>query len=180
MEPQAFGLSLLRVVADRWRRLFGFRGAGVVTRRAPSRNTHRNEGRALLWVLRFVALLSALTFIGLAPAAVHASPVPKEAPSAVSLPQTAQWIQIISVTGAPPWGTARVVALTEPFAYADIEYWTPAGTKSEARGLHPKHAGANGVVSWTWVIGSNTRPGLGTVMVFSGDAVDAAPIRIGR
>lgn len=72
--------------------------------------------------------------------------------------------------------TARVG--TAPNAKCTIAYTTPSGTRSEAAGLESKTADAKGEVSWTWVIGTATTPGEGTVGVVCDGQPVTAPITI--
>jgi hypothetical protein len=67
---------------------------------------------------------------------------------------------------------------TIPGASCSIVYVTPAGTVSEAQGLGNKTAGENGRVSWSWKIGSNTRPGTGRVTVTCNGISATAQIQI--
>lgn len=60
---------------------------------------------------------------------------------------------------------ASLTARTQAGAHCDIAYQTPAGTHSRARGLVPATADATGSVSWSWMIGTATRSGTGTVRV---------------
>jgi hypothetical protein len=87
-------------------------------------------------------------------------------------------VEFVSVTGGPPGGRASVTVRTLPGTLCDIEYITPAGTRSQASGLGPKPADGNGLVSWSWNIGSSTRPGNGTVAVSCGATTVSAPIEI--
>ena len=102
---------------------------------------------------------------------------PTSAPTAQSQPSTG--VQITSVTGARPGGSARVVAQTQPGASCSIAYTTPAGTRSTAQGLNSKTADSNGMASWTWSIGSSTRPGSGTVVVTCDGQSTTTTIQIG-
>jgi hypothetical protein len=65
---------------------------------------------------------------------------------------------------------ATIRLLAAPDTECTIEYVTPAGTASDARGLVPRTTDARGNVSWTWTIGSLTAPGSGTVRVDCGGA----------
>jgi len=55
----------------------------------------------------------------------------------------------------------------------------PAGTPSIAQGLVAKLADSSGMVTWSWVIGTNTRPGTGTVTVVCAGARATSRIQIG-
>jgi micrococcal nuclease len=87
-------------------------------------------------------------------------------------------LTLVEVVGGPPRSTARVVARTSPSAQCSISYRTPAGTPSTAQGLIPKTADSTGQVSWSWVIGSSTRPGIGRVTVTCDGISASAPITI--
>jgi len=60
--------------------------------------------------------------------------------------------------------TLRVNAF--PNAYCEIEVYLPSGRRSEADGLGlKKEAGANGIVSWTWLVDREATPGTGHIVV---------------
>lgn len=63
---------------------------------------------------------------------------------------------------------ARLRLVVEPSARCSIEYISPAGTASSARGLVDRTADARGNIDWTWTVGSSTQPGQGTVRVDCG------------
>ena len=88
-------------------------------------------------------------------------------------------VQIVSAIGARPGGNASVIAKAASGATSSINYTTPAGTRSTAQGLGTKTADPTGNVSWTWVIGSGTRQGTGTVSVTCGGATASTSITIG-
>jgi hypothetical protein len=88
-------------------------------------------------------------------------------------------VQLVSVVGGAPRSNASVTVQTRPGAACSIVYVTPAGTTSQAQGLTRKTAGQDGRVSWSWVIGSNTRAGTGSVTVTCDGVSVQAPIRIG-
>jgi hypothetical protein len=75
------------------------------------------------------------------------------------------WVEIVSVSGAPPGGPAMVLARTSPNATCAIEYVTPAGSASRAVGLALQTADLDGQVGWSWRIGAATRRGAGQVAV---------------
>jgi micrococcal nuclease len=108
--------------------------------------------------------------LALAPSAASPSPPPTG---------DAAYVELVSVLGGPPNGRASATARTHPGAACTIAYRTPAGTSSVAQGLFPKTADASGSVSWSWQIGSGTRPGTGTVVVTCDGQSARAPIRIG-
>ncbi|MFN8533914.1 MAG: hypothetical protein U0556_10230 [Dehalococcoidia bacterium] len=132
--------------------------------------------------IRPFALAAAFALVVVWPQASHAATrVSQTKPAAVQVGAVEPtYVDIVSVVGARPWGSARVSAGTEPFAFCEIAYVTPAGTPSTARGLYPKRADRDGLVSWVWTIGSSTRPGTGMVYVYCGDGMDAKPITISR
>jgi hypothetical protein len=103
------------------------------------------------------------------------------APTLAPAPQPASTsgVQITSVAGARPGGRATVVVQTTAGASCSISYRTPAGTSSSAQGLTAKTADSNGIVSWTWEIGTATRPGTGTVMVTCNGTSAQSSIQIG-
>ena len=103
------------------------------------------------------------------------------APTLAPVPQPLpdMGVQLRSVAGGRPGGRASVVAQTTPGASCSISYRTPAGTSSTAQGLTRKTADGNGVVSWTWEIGTSTRPGTGTVVVTCNGASARSSIQIG-
>lgn len=108
------------------------------------------------------------------------TPRPTAAPTlAPAKPAAAAGVEFVSVVGGRPGGRASVTVQTVPKASCSISYRTPAGTRSTAQGLVPTTADANGRASWSWVIGSNTRPGTGTVTVSCGGVSASASIRIG-
>lgn len=84
-----------------------------------------------------------------------------------------------SVTGAAPGDDASATVQTTPGTECDLEYTTPSGTPSNARGLGTETADDAGVVTWSWKIGINTDPGTGTVFVTCGAAQARADIQIG-
>jgi hypothetical protein len=88
------------------------------------------------------------------------------------------FVNIITVQGGPPGGTAYVLAKTNAGVTCSITYLTPAGTISQAQGLENKAADGNGEVAWSWKIGTNTRPGTGSVDVSCGGATATAGITI--
>lgn len=69
----------------------------------------------------------------------------------------------------PVNGDAHVVIQTQAGATCFIFYRTPSGTASEADGLGPVTADANGVCTWTWQIGRGTNPGQGRVTISVGE-----------
>lgn len=74
-------------------------------------------------------------------------------------------LEITSVTSpVSPGSSATLTATTTPGALCDITVFYASGP-SEAAGLEPKTAGPNGIVSWTWKVGTNTTPGTWPIIV---------------
>ncbi len=97
-----------------------------------------------------------------APMVSASTPVPATPPAVT--PATSG-VTFTSVQGAKPGNVATVMVQTAPNASCSIGYVTPKGTQSEAAGLVTKTAGADGDVSWSWLIGGATKPGTGSVTV---------------
>jgi hypothetical protein len=116
---------------------------------------------------------------GAATSAATVAPPPPPPPPPAAPPVTTAGVTFTSVVGGPPGGVASVTVQTSGGASCSIVYVTPAGTTSSAQGLVPKTAGPDGIVSWTWNIGSRTKPGIGTVTVTCGAASASTPITIG-
>lgn len=108
-----------------------------------------------------------------------APPAAATALQPVPLPSSGE-VNLVSVSGGGIGGTATLVVQAPPGASCTITYTTPAGTLSTAAGLVPRTANTSGQVSWTWTIGSSTRPGMGSVTVscLPGGSV-TTPITIG-
>jgi hypothetical protein len=79
--------------------------------------------------------------------------------------QSSTGITFVSVEGAGPGDCASVTVRVVPNAECLIVYLTPSGRISKAHGLGSTVADANGQASWTWCIGSHTRPGTGHIIV---------------
>lgn len=86
---------------------------------------------------------------------------------------------VLAVVGAAPGDQARATVRTAPGARCGIEYTTPRGTSSTARGLVERTANADGVVAWSWTIGTSTVPGTGDVAVTCDSIRVNRSIRIG-
>jgi cell wall-associated NlpC family hydrolase len=94
-----------------------------------------------------------------------ASPVPPtQVPTNTPPPPAGPTITFIT-SPIRPGQTATLRATTQAGASCSIAYTTPAGTSSTAQGLVAKQADGTGNVSWSWMIGTNTRPGTGTIRV---------------
>lgn len=87
-------------------------------------------------------------------------------------------IKFITVLGRPPGGRARVTVQSTPKASCGIRYIHPSGKPSTVAGLDPTKAGADGTVSWGWVISTGTSKGTGTVIVTCGSQTISSPIDI--
>jgi hypothetical protein len=98
---------------------------------------------------------------------------------AASKATTLGGVTFLSVVGGRPGQTASITVQTLPGASSSIAYVTPAGTASVAQGLVPVNADANGRATWTWLIGTRTRPGTGMVTVTCGGASASTGIAIG-
>jgi hypothetical protein len=104
------------------------------------------------------------------------TPVPPAPPTpTVTTPTTS----FVSLVGGRPGGTARAVVQALPGASCSIVYVTPAGTVSQAQGLVNKTGDKAGRVEWSWIIGTATRPGTGTVTVTCNGSTARSPIQIG-
>lgn len=74
-------------------------------------------------------------------------------------------LQVISVSSpVAPGGRATLVAHTTPGANCTIRVYYKSGA-SNAAGLSPQSADANGDVSWTWNVGRSTTPGNWRIVV---------------
>jgi len=79
------------------------------------------------------------------------------------------FIDIISVTSPVNRGNyATLEAQTIPSALCGIDVYYKSG-KSEAFGLFPHDADADGSVSWSWLVGGNTTPGKWKIVVTAYD-----------
>lgn len=88
--------------------------------------------------------------------------VPTLTPTATATPIT---LEMVSVTSSVARGAdATLRARTAPGAYCTITVYYKSGP-SEAAGLSPKTADAQGNVSWTWRVGTNTTPGSWRIVV---------------
>jgi hypothetical protein len=87
-------------------------------------------------------------------------------------------LQFVSIAGAPPGGSARATVQAAPGSQCSIVYTVPSGIRSTAAGLVAKPSDPSGMVMWSWVIGTSTRPGIGTVTVTCAGQTISAPITI--
>jgi endonuclease YncB( thermonuclease family) len=73
---------------------------------------------------------------------------------------------IINLTSPVKVGaTASLSIQTTPNTICNLDYITPSGNTSTAKGLGSTTAGANGLCVWTWTIGSGTKPGTGILNI---------------
>lgn len=74
-------------------------------------------------------------------------------------------LEILSVTSpVNPGGYATLQARTISGANCTITVWYKSGP-SKATGLEPKLADAQGIVTWTWKVGTKTTPGTWRILV---------------
>jgi hypothetical protein len=102
-------------------------------------------------------------------------------PSLVTVPVT-HAVSFVSVTGGRAGGRASVTIQTSPGDTCWIQYVTPLGTKSTAQGQGAavsRVANADGQASWSWLIGTSTRSGTGSVTATCSTGSVSAPITIG-
>jgi len=88
-------------------------------------------------------------------------------------------VSILAVNGGTLGKNASVTIQTSPLVECRIVYRVPSGTTSTAKGLENRTSDENGRITWTWLIGQNTKPGKGSVSVTCGDSTETAPITIG-
>jgi hypothetical protein len=107
-------------------------------------------------------------------AAVTAPPKtapPKTAPPATPIvtspPVASLFVTITALpTSVAPGADATLVAVTSPGAKCSASVTYASGTVSTATGLKPTPvADSSGKVSWTWKVGSSTKPGTSTAEV---------------
>jgi hypothetical protein len=102
-------------------------------------------------------------------------------PTVVTRP-AAQGVSFVSVSSGRPGGRASVTIQTTPGDTCWVQYVTPAGTKSTAQGQGAtvsRIADATGQASWSWLIGSSTRSGTGSVTATCTTGTVTTPITIG-
>jgi hypothetical protein len=148
--------------------------------------------------VRYVTLLMPLALLGVTVACGSGKGVPTQTggstaiPSASSplvtavLPVTPYAVEVstdgkLNVTGGPIGAVARATMKTTPGVTCSIIYTHPSGTVSTQNGLDPKPAGADGTVSWEWLISPTTilTGAKGSVTVTCGPDTATAPITIG-
>lgn len=78
-------------------------------------------------------------------------------------------VRLVYVTSpVSPGAHAILVARVQPAQYCTIAVYYSSG-RSHARGLDLKRP-RNGRVSWTWMVGTNTKPGWWPILVSCGSA----------
>lgn len=75
-------------------------------------------------------------------------------------------------------GGAYATIQTVPGVSCSIKYYTPASTLSVAQGLEPQTADKDGICSWSWNIGSRTKPGTGRIIITANGTTQQFPIEI--
>lgn len=88
-------------------------------------------------------------------------------------------VVLSSVVGTKPGGTASAAVTAPPNTRCTIAYTTPDGRTPRPPGLDPKTTDARGRATWTWYVGTNTAPGIGTVTVECGGITRSERILIG-
>ena len=93
------------------------------------------------------------------------TPMASQEPSAS--PVASLSVRITSLPGSVKHGaSATLVAVTSPGAACSASVTYHSGTVSTAAGLKTKPvANSSGIVSWTWKVGSSTKPGTSTATV---------------
>jgi len=94
-------------------------------------------------------------------------------------PAAADGPRFLSIQGASPGRSASVTVQAAPGAGCSIGFITPEGTRSAAAGLGPQTVGGAGTVTWSFVIGSTTQNGSGTISVGCNGQTISSPIQIG-
>lgn len=91
-------------------------------------------------------------------------------PSATVIPEIP--IELIYLTERAIIGNnANIAIRTLPDKSCSIKYTTPAGAISKAQGLKSKISDVEGYCSWEWVIGSNTKPGTGHIVIYVEESI---------
>lgn len=112
------------------------------------------------------------------PPVVTEAPEPVTQPPVVTQAPAAQTLKILSVTSPVIGGNnATLTAKGKPGTEYDIRVVYSSG-ESSAEGLENKTAAADGTVSWTWKVGSRTKPGTYTITVKGGGETDTITITI--
>lgn len=96
-------------------------------------------------------------------------PDPKPTPTPTPLPtQTPVVVSIQSIDISSPIavGEYAIVKLkTVPGVMCHLDYYTPSGNLSTSKDLEPILSGVDGTCTWKWRIASNTKPGIGRLVV---------------
>lgn len=110
----------------------------------------------------------------------HPDPAPSTPLASATAPGEAAGTSftVIELQDSYPHGNARVIVETDPGTACILRYSTPAGTPSEAEGLGEQTAGDDGRITWEWLIGPSTRPGVGSVTISCGDTTETHDITI--
>jgi hypothetical protein len=106
------------------------------------------------------------------------TPQPTDIPVPTVQPPASGFIVISIPDVAYVGDDAHVEIRTRPGSACSISYTTPSGTISTADGLDNKTADQDGYCSWSWTIGSNTKPGTGTITITAGGKTQTYPIKI--
>jgi hypothetical protein len=95
-------------------------------------------------------------------------------------PSPATRMRIVSIRPDPlrPGARATLTASTSPGALCVITVRYPSGRVSTARDLVQRAAGPDGEMSWTWNVGTTTKPGIGTASVTCGGLTDQASFTV--
>ena len=110
-------------------------------------------------------------YYGIALAASSPTPAATSTPGPTPTPAkpkpTTLTVQITSLPASVSHGAdATLEATTSPGATCSVKVKYHSGTISTAAGLKPKPvADSSGLVSWTWKVGSTTKPGTSTATV---------------
>lgn len=135
------------------------------------------------WYAVYASLSPAPAPVAPAPAVVPVEPVAPVGTVVQSVPPTGHEVRFVTVSGGGPGGRASVSVQTVPGATCWVQYVTPAGTKSTAQGQGigvTRSVSQDGSASWSWVIGSATRPGVGSVTATCSTATATTSITIGN
>lgn len=116
------------------------------------------------------------------PIIITTSEAPSLTPSFTQPPPTATPgtpIEIISLTDSISQGSvASLTIRTTSGATCSLTYITPTGNPSDASGLDPTIADQQGICSWAWYIGINTKIGGASLIVSVDENTIEIPINI--
>jgi endonuclease YncB( thermonuclease family) len=100
-------------------------------------------------------------------------------PPPTSTPLGVQEFAVVELTSPVAVGAYATLAIqTSQGAACSLSYTTPAGSKSQAKGLGGTTAASSGVCSWRWFIGTGTRPGTGSLKITADGFTKSLPIVI--